>query len=334
MDHYIIPIDNIQCEDTDFNYEVKLKSTSLMHFCSNNILDWTILNDAFERWYGRFHTERIKEGNYFILSDPQENVPELFGNEEEYKEFMDDKSNWIHFYYGASQIFSLCLWLIKDNSVNIRFGIYHSNQHGGFPIMKNVMVSNSKGKYETEIFQKEDFEKANKWLEFLSEYYLVVKKETEERNYEDYNNLNSDIDHNTNSFKRALTYLEQSRSTSFLPAKIASYISILETLFVVTDSNTYKTPERTSVFLEGTKEERSINFKIVKDSYDVRSSYVHGSDIYKKHNKRLNDISSDLDNIVRKVLIKFFTEFKHLNYSGDDHKRVNQHFVDLVLGGI
>ncbi|WP_144473496.1 HEPN domain-containing protein [Bacillus tropicus] len=305
-----------------------------MRFCSNNVLDRITLNNVFQFWYGKFHTDRIKEGNYFLISDPPENGSELFKDEEEYKKFMDDKNDWIHFYYGSSQIFSLCLWLIKDNSVNVRFGVYHNNQLGGFPITKNVMVSNSKGRYETKTFQKEDFETATKWFETLSEYYFVATNETEERDYDDYNNLNSDIDHNTNSFKRALTYLEQSRSTSFLPAKIASYISILETLFVVTDSNTYKTPERTSVFLEGTKEERSINFKIVKDSYDVRSSFVHGSDIYKKHNKRLDAISSDLDNVVRKVLIKFFTDFKHLNYSGDDYKRVNQYFVDLVLGGI
>ncbi|MEM5621655.1 HEPN domain-containing protein [Bacillus thuringiensis] len=336
MGHYIIPIDFIQCEDEDFSYEVKRQGNSLMDFYNKNILPGKIINDEFQYRFGAFHTNRIKEGSYFLIFDPPILESKSFGTEEEYIKFMNDKNGFTHYYYGAAQIFSLCLWLIKDNSINIRFGIYHSGyyQGGGLQVIKNGIVSNSKGEHESEIFQKKDFEKANEWFEFLSEYYFTEVDETEARKYNTYNNLSSDVSHNTNSFKRALSYLEQARSTSFLPAKIASYISVLENLFVVSDSNTYKTPERTAVFLGGTKEERSSNFKIVKDSYSVRSSYVHGSNISKRHNNNLPVISDDLDKVVRKVLIKFFTEFKHLNHSGNEHEKVNEYFVDLVLGGV
>ncbi|MED3888003.1 hypothetical protein [Priestia aryabhattai] len=330
MEYYIVPVDNIEFENNNNSYLVTMQGNNLMDFCVSNSLPPSILNDNFQFWFGKFHLERIKQGNYFLVQDFH--VIEPFKTDEELQKIMNDKNAGLHFFYGSALIFSLCLWIIKDNSVSIPLGIYHNNSiGGGFPMTKNVMISNSRGAYNTLVFSKEEFQKANEWLDVLAEYF--IEDTVVEREYSDYNNLNSDINHNTNSFKRALTYIEQARSTSFLPAKIAHYISVLETLFVVTDSNTYKTPERTAVFLGGPKEERSNVFKIVKDSYKVRSSYVHGSDIAKKLNKKLDHISSDLDSVLRKVLIKFLTEFKELNYSGNDYTRVDQYFVDLVLGG-
>lgn len=330
MDFYIVLVDHIDYKSEDLSYQLKVKDDDLMTFFSKNILGPEILNINFQNWFGAFNKERIEEGNYFLARDSSVVGP--FKNNEEIESFAQSKQKLLHLFFGMSQGFSLSLWFIKDNSVNIPFSLTHNIQIGaGLPLTKNVMISNSKGEYETVVFSKEDFDKAKEWLDYISDFY--IQDDTGDREYGEYNNLNLDINHNTNSFRRALTYVEQARNTSFLPAKIAFYISVLETLFVVTDSNTYKTPERTAIFLEGTKEERTNNFKIVKDSYDVRSSFVHGSDIYKKHNKKLNLISSDLDEIVRKVLIKFFTEYQHLNYIGDDYKKVNQYFIDLVLGG-
>jgi hypothetical protein len=330
MEFYVVPIDHLQSQDSDFTFQVKLKEDNLMNFYKNNKLNPTILNDNFQYWFGKFNKDRINEGGYFLIHDFQ--LTETFKDEEEFKRFVESRNKLLHFFYGSSQTFCLCLWMVKDNSANIPFGLYHNNQiGGGFPMTKNVMVSNSKGRYESVTFKKEDFERANEWFNVLSDYY--IEDETGEKKYDTYNNLNSAINHNTNSFKRALSYVEQARSTSFLPAKIASYISVLETLFVVADSNTYKTPERTAVFLSGSIEDKKGNFEIVKDAYSVRSSYVHGSDIGDKKNKKLDVISSELDDIVRKVLFKFFTFHKDLNYSGNGYKKVNQYFVDLVLGG-
>lgn len=332
MDFYIIPIDHIQCEDEEFSYQVTAQGNNLMHFCGTNIIGPDLLNHEFQSWFGKFDMDRITKGNYFLITDDY--VIEQIQSEEELQRFFNDKNRLIHLFYGMAQTFSHCLWLVKDNSVNVPFGLYTNLQiGGGIPTRKNVMISNARGDYEVAIFTKEEFEKANEWLDILYEYYAVEDKG--DREYGAYNNLSSDINQNSSSFRRALTYLEIARSTSFLPAKIASYISVLETLFAVADSNTYKTPERTAVFLGGTKEERSNNFKIVKDAYKVRSNYVHGSDIEKKQINKLDVISNDLDGVVRNVLIKFFTEFKQLNYSGKaNYDKVNQYFVDLVLGGV
>jgi hypothetical protein len=287
MDLYIIPVDNIIYDSQDFSYEVKVQADYLMTFYSNNIIGIDILNDQFQFCFGEFHTGRIKEGNYFLLADSS--VVEI-NKEEDLQKLISSKNKLLHFTFGFSQMFGLSLWFIKDNSANIPFGLFNDTQlNSGFPMTKNVMVSNAKGKYEIEIFSRDEFEKANEWLNYLSEFY--IEDDSTGREYDGYNNLNSDINQNTNSFKRALTYLEQARSTSFLPAKIASYISVLETLFVVADSNTYKTPERTAVFLGGSLDDKKANFEIVKDAYSVRSSYVHGSDIGDKKNKKLDVIS-------------------------------------------
>lgn len=342
MGHYIIPIDFIQCEDEDFSYEVKRQGNSLMDFYNKNILPGKIINDEFQYRFGTFHTNRIKEGSYFLIFDPPILESKSFGTEEEYIKFMNDKNGFTHYYYAAAQIFSLCLWLIKDNSVNARFGIYHSGyyQGGGLQVIKNGIVSNSKGEHESEIFQKKDFEKANEWFEILSEYYFVEGDDTEVRKYNTYNNLSSDFSHNTNSFKRSFTYLIQARITSFLPAKIANYISVLECLFAVSGNNTHKLAERTAVFIGRNNEERIKIFGNVVEVYNIRSLYLHGSEIKNKTEGSLPSASKIIDDIVRKVLIKIITVHPELNYRNQKDKKnpnsknvedINNWFNHLVI---
>ncbi|MEH7025270.1 hypothetical protein [Bacillus wiedmannii] len=332
MDYYIIPVDFIECEDTNLSYPIKIDDLDFMYFFKKDILGSPILNDKFQYIFGYSYLERIREGNYLIIKEFVKGDSEKIKHQDGMLNFQNEKTRKLHVFYEAAHLYLFALWMIKDNSVNTPFGIYINPEFGiGSPAMKKVMFTNSSGKYGDTLFKKDEIKSAHSSFELLCG--LFVKHGENNREYSTYNSFGPEIDPNMSSFKRAVNYVEAARSTSFLPAKIAFYISTLETLFVVTDSNSYKTPERTTVFLGGNMEERHAHFRIVRESYDVRSSYVHGSDVYKKHKKRLDEISNDLDTVVRKVLTKFFTECQDLNYSGDDYKRINQHFIDLILGG-
>lgn len=331
MDYYIIPVDGIDCEESNISFQMRFEDLDLMRFYQKDALGPRILDDGFQYMFGHFHLDRLKKGNYLIAQESVKDDFKKIKHSEGFSDVHNQKMGALNIYYNLSHLYLFSLWLIKDNSVNTPFGIYFNPELGGIPVTNNRIFTNSRGVYENIIFTKEDLERAYKWFEILCGFF--VKRGSKNKQYGLYTTFGPEINHNTSSFKRAVSYVEQARNTSFLPAKISFYISVLETVFVVTDSNAYKTPERTSVFLGGDLEERRNLFKIVKNSYDVRSSYVHGSDVYKKHNKRLDEISNDLDNVVRNVLIKIFISHQDLDYEGDDYKRVNQYFIDLLLGG-
>lgn len=327
MEYYIIPLDHFEYENKEYLIEIEGKDS--FNFFTNNILGDSILSSDFQAHFGFNFTNRIRKGSYIIQMLYSHG--KLVKDEELVKKNNIAKNN-LHLYHGMAEIFSISLWMIKDNSVNSLFSIFRDEQlPGGLQVIKDIMVSNSKGEYELVNFTHDEMINVNEWMNYL--YNVFIEKQSDLRIYKDYNNLEHELEHNSNSFKRALTYLQQARNTTFLPAKIASYISILETLFVVSDSNTYKTPERTAIFLGGNLEQRKDTFKKVKDAYDIRSSYVHGSDLYNKYKNRLNEISFELDEVVRNVMINFFINHPDLNYSGDKSKIVNQYFLDLVIGG-
>lgn len=310
MENYIIPIDNI-VYDLEIGYQIKYKENNLMTFYKKNILNPVILDDNFQKWFGFYDMKRIKEGYYFLV----ENYSiESINNFDELEKFSVSRNKLLHSYYGTVQIFSMCLWMVKDNSASIPFGLYNNIELGsGFPMTKNIMISNSKGEYEITQFSKEEFDLASNWFNILSEYFIV---EDQGREYDKYNNLNTNLNHNTNSFKRAVTYIEVARSTSFLPAKIASYISVLETLLAIKGDNTSKAAERSARLIETDSVKRYDIYSKVKEGYDVRSNYVHGSDIGNTLYKKIDQVSVNLDVVVRKVVTKIFTEHKEWDYTG------------------
>lgn len=319
MELLVSPLNFLELEDSIFENEeldfisqftLTKSNSKLAPFYVNNfiskfgIIDIKIINDSKVKMY------TIKNRSYQI-SD----------------KIINDE---LHNMYGISQMFSLALWFVKDNSVNTDFSLYYNTNNGfSFIVRKNLMVSNSQGIYGSVLFNNSEYNRAIVYMNMLSG--ILEYEERDFDKYESYNNLNNNLNQNTDSFNRALRYLQIARNESFIPSKIASYISILETLFAISDSNTYKTPERASLFVGNSLEDKQKIFKLTKDAYDVRSSYVHGSDIYRKHNKVLEKISQDLDGIIRKVMLKFFLDHSELNYTGDDSTKVNKYFIDLVL---
>lgn len=67
------------------------------------------------------------------------------------------------------------------------------------------------------------------------------------------------------------------RSESVLPLKIMNYCSVLECLFTSDNTEvTHKVAERFARFIGKDFEDRKRLFKLVKDTYKIRSKAVHG----------------------------------------------------------
>lgn len=118
---------------------------------------------------------------------------------------------------------------------------------------------------------------------------------------------------------RALMFLDNARSTSFIPMKIAMYSSILECLFSTGDTGeiNHKISERCAFYLGGSQQEKIKNFNIVKKAYSIRSKLLHGDKIPvdKAKNESTNnilntqiEISAEIDKLTRKVLTKVILE--------------------------
>ena len=72
------------------------------------------------------------------------------------------------------------------------------------------------------------------------------------------------------------------------------YIAALETLFSKDGSElSHKVAERVAFYLGGIKNEKMYTYRKVKGAYDVRSKYIHGSKLDKKHSttEKLIDLS-------------------------------------------
>ena len=115
-----------------------------------------------------------------------------------------------------------------------------------------------------------------------------------------------------NRLQRAWMFLRSARTENFLPIKISFYMSLLEALFLSQGTEiSHKLGERTALFLGGDTESKIKNYDIIKSAYDIRSKFMHG-DILKKTNESLINISTNVDSLIRKILIKAINEESNL----------------------
>jgi hypothetical protein len=228
-------------------------------------------------------------------------------------------------------LFSNALWFLKDNSVTPNFACISSDQPiNPEPLSRNVYYTTATGSYNIVQFSQEEINKAMEWYQLLDNLVFKVASETIDQT-NSLTNMYNYIRFDIPSFQRAFFFLDEARKSGFLPAKIASYISVLETLFAVKGDNTHKTAERTAVLIGNSDDERIQIYDDVSKIYDIRSKYVHGSEINDKKYKTLADISFKADEIVRNVLISMFQKYEHLNYKSKDkpeHITMNADDVD------
>ncbi|HFI0239015.1 TPA: hypothetical protein ACGPBH_000828 [Streptococcus suis] len=231
--------------------------------------------------------------------------------------------------------FGIALWLVKDNSITSNNAVTYFGKGplDSYPDSFNSNTRNylSTGDRNDVFFSTDELLEAGKWFEILST--KVVQVEVQE-----FNSNGPVIDNfpNLPSFHRAINLLLAARKSNELPAKIASYISILECVFCVKGENTQKVSERVAWFVGEDGEDRLKIFESMRKAYKERSDYIHGSMIKYTESKieERREVIITLDDIVRKILRKLFLpKYNFLNYLPKDSEKVDKWFNSLVIKG-
>ncbi|MDZ4567456.1 HEPN domain-containing protein [Bacillus cereus] len=219
-----------------------------------------------------------------------------------------------------TQTFLTALWLIKDNSVNTNhfywWDFESGNVIGDFP---KILFSDSKGEYAVTRFSVEEIEQALEMHKKIMKYNSRKNTDDEKNpsigtNLSGINNFNKiasafDDDRISRAFKMIIS----ARSQSFLPAKIASYISAIEALVSSNrESLVMQVSERVPKVIGDSQEDKLVIHDNLREAYNIRSKYVHGDKVSDKIAKRLEEISENIDTIIRRLLIKIINDYEHI----------------------
>jgi hypothetical protein len=177
---------------------------------------------------------------------------------------------------------------------------------------RNDFTSNSSGKYEEIHFTSDIINniKESKLYSFIEP--LIFTKDIEYKDDSDKANYHpnahrADLENSMTKFtriQRAFLILNIARTTSFLPMKIAFYINVLECLLLNDNMElNFKLQMYTANFIGKDKDDKMYIRNTINKAYGIRSVFFHGSKI-KQNQIQLEQISKQLDNVLRKTIIK------------------------------
>lgn len=120
------------------------------------------------------------------------------------------------------------------------------------------------------------------------------------------NVLNILIEQNVR-FQRAIKLYYDSFDSNNINARYIMLFSAMESLFITSDKNITKNLAicMSRILLYSNKDEELKAYKRIKKLYDYRSKFVHGNPV-----KITDDIEKELRNIVREVLIIYYSIFQ------------------------
>lgn len=321
MYYLVTCLRNFDSPDIEKGYRIEVSDVPAFTITKShpNVMD-IISNNGYLAYIGNANFYELAS-NYFAVQ--MFNADSRMNEETEYKHL----SNFMQY----AEAFCTAMWFVKDNSVTLSIGtISYSRPGGGHSrIRRNSFISDAQAQFDKTYFNRFEMNEAKTWFQKIIVISATKVKRTGEAPA-GYDNLSNFMLFDVPSFQRAMHFLGAARRADFLPAKIASYISVLECLFAAKGENTQKVSERAGCFIAENTDERIKIFNDVRDSYRVRSDYVHGSEIKGSRHAQMPEISSTLDEIVRRVLKKMFMDHPELNYNNSNKKDKNRKSMDQV----
>lgn len=243
-----------------------------------------------------------------------------------------------------AQMFSIGCWLIKDSCITAKhtywtnlFNHYYCNYHRDISCTMSDGTVSQISLTDSEVL--EALQMTHEVDDYLSpnesKMGKIIVTHSGNTLFWNIDRAISNIKKEGNSFSKALVFLQEARNTGILPSKIEKYCSTLECLFAIDDKGIKKWLSTITASYLGTdnisREEIRLN---MVHAYSIRSESIHGDNIkyLQKHPEiKMEELSTILDNYVRNVFKKIFTE-KSLNYSASsqDKTRVKKHFQELA----
>lgn len=244
------------------------------------------------------------------------------------KEDMDKIGNGLTFHFlRIVQSFLMELWEVKDNNIYVRDGFlvaYDDVIEEGFTYKASLsaIFSNSTLYDDETLYTRSELDLAIEKFQDNAEESSIFDKEF------DYKTPTDEVffkNQKSTRMERAFYFVLSARGASTLPMKIVYYCTALECLFSTakTEMN-YRIAERVALMLGNNESEKRKYFNLIKKTYNVRSTIVHGSSL-KGKSEELEDVSEGLDQVMRKLLTA-----KNDIFDKED-KEIENYFLDLIF---
>jgi Apea-like HEPN len=134
-------------------------------------------------------------------------------------------------------------------------------------------------------------------------------------------------------FSRFLYFLSGARIQEDISVRLSQYMTTLEVLFGTDPSElVHKLSERVAFFLGEDAPSRRRIFDIVRNAYKIRSKIVHGDAVAAKDIEKARDISSEVDQLVRKVGLKILADPELKERFNRNKENLEEYFTELVMG--
>ena len=138
-----------------------------------------------------------------------------------------------------------------------------------------------------------------------------------------------------NRLMRCHDTISGARASTYLPQKIALYVTALETLLSTSASElTYRLSERAAFFLGSSAENRRELFENIKAAYSVRSSVVHGDTLSSKYQSwdALAAIATQCDELLRQALLKIYNSHSLSEiFCSKKREKIDEYFTQLIF---
>lgn len=233
---------------------------------------------------------------------------------------------------GIVQHILFSFWLIKDNAITSDFSISKTQDNSIAFNRTFVMFSNSKGEYGNTSYSDSEIIEACQWFESLMpniigrEATVLDDKEVIDGGFFLLNSDKSYPYQNSNRLQRAIRFITLGRSESFLHAKITFYISALESLLSLSNTELrMQVADRTARIIGTNYEEKVSVNKTIGIAYSFRSSYIHGVANSERTLKKtlksfetLESLSVELDSIMRQLIKRFLTDLNFVAQMKDE----------------
>lgn len=236
-------------------------------------------------------------------------------------------------------VFLDCLWLIKDNSVSITTMLSHDiDSNYNSSNSRQDINSTSRGTPEVITFTKNQFMQSLRMYEMIVPIFAgsikVDEIQSQLNKSTSFFETHVSFDKKMSRIHKCCLYIANARRTSILAEKISFYIVALESLFTTgSDRVKYQVSIRTSFFSSRSEKEVFSTFKSVSAAYKIRSQYLHGLSVELKAKENyIADVSSEVDSITRKTIVKVLNDFQEkFNLPSSDRKAWFDSFVNFDL---
>ncbi|MFV8354911.1 hypothetical protein ACNQGB_01845 [Flavobacterium sp. XS1P32] len=217
------------------------------------------------------------------------------------------------------------LWLLKDNAVacDTAFLIYESDGiYEASSLRLLYQFNTSRGKLENIRLNK------NKIIEF-AKYHDSVECYFHKKNS---GSLKYMLSKNFSRISRGLLFVKQAREARNLAYKVSNYCSALETVFSTDSAElSHKLSERIAYFWKDDFKKLD-TFKLIKQAYNIRSKLTHGDTLDIKQIEVLDDISYEIDIIIRFCFNKILKDETLLLTFDSSNNIIDNYFENIIFG--